>query len=420
MTTKSSTLVFSVMLVTLLFLSACGETSQPTSSVTQTAPASTSTATPDPTSTLEPTLTTVPTPAPDVIAPCKLPAYAFTNVGFGLPNPSHKLPTIGTVKTIVLFADFSDVPAPQKPEEIFSVISPNAEKFFNDISYRRMTWELEPHFVWLRLSQPSQYYADAIRSYEGHLEFIQEAVTLADADIDFSTADSVVVMVPPQATKIGYGPAFGANPGEGYKADGKVFANGVTSGADLNNWGFLWLNHESGHTMGLPDLYAYVFHNASYDDQHRFVGGFGLMGFISGDAPEYFAFERWQLGWLDDNQINCQIEGEQATTLTAIETQGGTKAVIVPISESKAVVVESRRPLGYDAKLSKSGALVYIVDTSIGSGEGTLVVQPVLDNDPYRYKSPLAAGESVTVDGVTVTVLEATDQGDIVQVTVAK
>ena len=84
------------------------------------------------------------------------------------------------------------------------------------------------------------------------------------------------------------------------------------------------------------------------------------------------------------------------------------------------MVVESRRSVGYDAGLPKTGALVYTVDTSIYSGEGTLVVYPILENDPYRYNSPLAVGESVTVDGVTVTVLEATDQGDTVQVTVTK
>jgi hypothetical protein len=64
--------------------------------------------------------------------------------------------------------------------------------------------------------------------------------------------------------------------------------------------------------------------------------------------------------------------------------------------------------------------VVDTVDTSIASGDGTLVVQPVLENDPYRYKSPLAVGEKITVDGVTVTVLAANEQGDTVQVTIAK
>lgn len=382
-------------------------------------PAPEAASTPIQPATSEPTIpVAAPTSTPDTISACKIQAYAFTNVGFGLPTPSYKLPSIGDVRTIVLFADFPDVPASQTPEEAFSLISPNAEKFYNDTSYGRMTWTLEPHFVWLRLSQPSAHYGEAIRSYEGHLEFIQEAVSLADANVDFSTADSVVVMVPPEATAVGYGPAFGAPEGQGYTADGKTFSNGVTSGADVPAWGFLWLNHESGHTMGLPDLYAYQYDTANYDDQHRFVGGFGLMGYIDGTAPEFFAFERWQLGWLDDSQIVCQPEGEQTTTITPIEIAGGVKAVMVPVSDSKVVVIESRRPIGYDGSLVKSGALVYTVDTSINSGEGTLVVYPILENDPYREQSPLATGESITVENVTITVTNSSADGDMVQVTI--
>ncbi|HCB02479.1 MAG TPA: hypothetical protein DEP19_08865, partial [Anaerolineae bacterium] len=400
--------------ILILFLTlACnlgGQTQTPPSSVEPVLP----------TDTLLPTFTETPE-LPIIsnnIAECKKSPVAFTNVGLGIPNPSHKLPTIGDVKTIVLFADFNDAPALQTPEQVFSLISPNAEKFFNDISYGRMNYVLEPYFTWLRLSQPSTYYGEGIRTYDGHLQFLQEAVTLADANVDFSTANSVLVLVPTDAYAVPYGPAFGANAGFGYSADGKIFENGVTSGADLTGWGFLWLNHETGHIMGLPDLYAYQYDSANYDDQHRFVGGFGLMGFIDGNAPEFFAYERWQMGWLDDEQIFCQTEGEQTVTLTAIETIGGVKAVMIPVSETKVVVVESRRRLGYDANLIKEGALVYTVDTSIYSGEGALVVYPILENDPYRDQSPLAIGESFTIDGVTITVLEATNESDTVQVTI--
>jgi M6 family metalloprotease-like protein len=364
-----------------------------------------------------------PTSTPDTISACKLPPLAFTNVGLGLPNPAHGLPSVGDVRTVVLFADFSDVPGSQTaqpgsqtPQEIFAIISPEAEKFFHDISYGKMNWTLEPHFSWLRLSQPSAFYADAIRTAEGHEAFIQEAVTLADADVDFSTADSVIVMVPPSATAITHGPAFLANAGGGFAADGVTFSSGVTSGADLPTWGFRWLNHESGHTMGLPDLYAFQSDTANYVDQHRFVGDFGLMGFINGKAPEYFAFERWQLGWLDDTQIVCLPSGGETVTLTAIELVGGRKAVIVPLSRNRAIVVECRRRLGYDANLVKVGALVYVVDTSVRSGEGPLVIQPVLANDPYRDRSPLGTGELITVEGVQIYSLGDREDQDIVRI----
>jgi M6 family metalloprotease-like protein len=316
--------------------------------------------------------------------------------------------SVGDVRTVVLFADFTDAagtetPAPglQTPEEVFAVISPNAENFFRDISYGKMNWTLVPHFTWLRMSHSSTDYATATGTFDGHRNFIQEAVNLAVVqNVDFSTADSVVVMVPFRATAIRSGPAFTAPAGRGFTAGGRTIDNGVTSGADLpETWvargvGFRWLNHESGHTMGLPDLYA---NPPGAEPIHRFVGGFGLMGRIDGNVPEFFAFERWQLGWLDDTQIFCLPSGRANVFLTAIEEPRGKKAAIVPLSKTRAVVVESRRPFGHDVNIVEPGALVYIVDTNVASGAGPLVIRPVLENDPNRDRSPLAQ-QAITVE----------------------
>jgi M6 family metalloprotease-like protein len=405
---------FLISLIILFLITACGGATQPPAPTLTSAPPTLTIepVTPTPTFTLTPAFTATPTlpPVPNTQAECKKSPIAFSNVGFGFPTSPYMLPTTGNVKTIALFADFEDVPASQTPEEVFSIISPNAEKFYNDISYGKMNYVLEPYFTWVRLANPSSFYSQAIRSSEGHRDFIQEAVTLADANVDFSTADSVVVIIPPEATNVGYGPAFQGLDYLSYTADGKNFSVGVTSGADLTYWGYLWLNHEKGHNMGLPDLYLYGSSNAL-----RLVGDFSLMGNIGGFAPEYFAYERWQLGWIDDAQIFCQVDGEQTITLTAIETIGGTKAVMIPLGSSRVVVVESRKKLGYDTNLPKEGALVYLVDTAIASGEGTLVVK---SNSTDLAQAPLAVGESITVSGVTITVIESNSETDTVQVIV--
>ncbi len=414
------TKIVSMAVLVVFLLSACGNGAQPPAPESTSALPTATLAAVAPTLAFTPTAITAAMPAlpsvPNNHFQCKKSPVAFTNVGFGFPPSSYVLPSTGNVKTIVLFADFEDVSASQTPEEVFSILSPKAEKFYNDISYGRMNYVLEPHFAWLRLSNPSSFYAQAIQSGEGHRDFIQEAVTLADADVDFSTADSVAVIIPPEATNVGYGPAFQGLDSSSYTADGKNFTVGVTSGADLTYWGSLWLNHEVGHNMGLPDLYTY-----GSGDIFRFVGGYGLMGDIAGYAPEYFAYERWQLGWIDDEQIYCQVdELEQTNTLTAIEIPGGLKAVVYPVSETKVIVVESRRRLGYDANLPKEGVLVYIVDTAIASGAGTLsIVLPV----PGDFsQATLGPNESVYVSGtgIVVTVIESTSTTDTVVVAVDK
>ena len=172
--------------------------------------------------------------------------------------------------------------------------------------------------------------------------------------------------------------------------------------------------------MGLVDLYSFIKESSTNRyDGFRFTGEFSYMGFSSyeSNSPSLLAFERWNLGWIDDSQIEC-MNGSQLTKLISpVQVSGGTKAVIIPISRTKAVVIESRRPLGIDKSISKSGALVYVVDSSIKSGLGPVRVFPSdVVNDPRYLKAPREVGESVTVEGVTIKVTNSDFSGDTVEI----
>jgi M6 family metalloprotease-like protein len=303
---------------------------------------------------------------------------------------------------VVLFTDFPDVAANRTPEDVFSILSPGAEDFFADQSYGRMQLSLRPHFEWLRLSGPASEYSDAIRTFEGHRAFIQEAVDLADDAVDFTGADEVVVIATPNASAVGYGPTWmgGSFPNGQLTPDGTSITNGITSGADLLFWEDLWLPHEMGHSLGLPDLY-------SYSAPDGFTRPFSIMDLINSEAPGFMAYSRWILGWLDDDQIGC-VDSDLEVALAPIETDGGLKAAMVPIDRETALLVESRRAIGYDAELSREGAVVYVVDTGIWSGEGPIVVL----NDAQA----LLPGDSLSYEHVTVTVLGASANGDTIRI----
>lgn len=370
-------------------------------------------AAPSPSPTLPPP-TASPTPVPSPTAPpvqvCQRPSFA--NLGFGFPRSEHRLPSTGRVNVIVLFADFEDAPATRSPQEVFSILSPGAEQFFAAQSYGRFDLQLQPHFVWLRLSQPSAHYGNSLTTYYEHLAFLQEAIDLADAELDFSQVQAVVLLANPDAYEIAYGPTYTGFLDSGLSADGVIIPNGMTSGRDLLHWGHLWLNHEMGHSLGLPDLYAYDLQEFIF----AYTGGYSVMGNIFGHAPELTAFERWQLGWLDDEQILCLPSGvETEVSLTAIEQPGGLKALVTPLDDSRLLVVESRRALGYDQALEQPGALVYIVDANISSGYGPMQVLPKAADDPDLLNSTLAQGESVEVEGIRLQVIEHGAQFDRVQ-----
>lgn len=387
-------------------------------------PPAVATAPPLAVSTMPPAATASPveaTPAPlivstfDTLESCRIPRAAFNGVGFGVPRFEGLIPSAGTVTIGVVFVDFDDVPASRPVHEVWEVLDGPATDFYRDNSYGRLEFVLRPELQWFRLSRPSAYYGASLSDGEQLRQFIQEAVDLADPVVDFAPVDLVLVVANPEAEAVPFGPVFNSiDPDYGYQADGKLFPTGITSGHDLNFWGGIWLAHELGHTMTLPDLYAF-----QGEPGLRFTGSFGIMGDIAAPSPGMFAFERWMLGWLDDPQISCHGTGTASFALSPIEVAGGPKAVMIPVSPTRVVVVESRRRIGYDVGLVKEGALVYVVDSSIWTGDGPLVVAPGTDTGPFKDQAPLGVGETFTTDGVTVTVTAAGTEGDTIRVEVA-
>ena len=369
-----------------------------------------------------PTPTPTPTPIIDALAECKLPVAdgrGDVSIG-GWPRISERSQVLGDVTATVIMVDFADAPASMTPSEALARISP-AQDVFKEMSYGKLSYNLKPQLKWYRMSKNSSEYVTGGWSFNSHKAYITEAAKLSDADVDFSTTESLIILANPDAKGMGYsGPAFSAIQGNGITLDGKYISNGATSAYDLNNWKSIWLNHEISHTMGLVDLYAYSTSNtANRYDGLRYTGEFSYMGLSSYDSnsPSLLAFERWNLGWIEDSQIECMKSSQLTKLISPVEITGGTKAIVIPISRTKAVVVESRRAIGIDKALKKSGALVYVVDSSIQSGLGPVKVFPSdLINDPRFFNAPRALGESVVVEGVTIKVVKSDTMGDTVEI----
>lgn len=230
--------------------------------------------------------------------------------------------------------DFPDAPAKMTPQEAFSKIE-GAGEDFKEVSYGKLTYSFKPQLKWYRMSKDAKSYAPLNKSFNSHRDYILEAVTLADPDVDFSTTDNIVIVANPDSTGIGYsGPAFAAIGANGITVDGNTIMNGATSSYDLNSLKSIWLNHEITHAMGLVDLYAFTVGSSSNRyDGFRYTGEFSYMGLSSYDSnsPSLLAFERWNLGWIDDSQIICSKAVAQSHTITAVEMTGGLKAVRLSI-----------------------------------------------------------------------------------------
>ena len=357
------------------------------------------------------TIKTVKTPDPINIVNCQLPEMLTRgDVGIGFPRIANRMKSVGTLTINVIFVDFSDAASTKTPQEVYSILTPTAETYFNTVSYGKLNIQFKPNLKWYRMAKPSSDYGWDNLTFNLHKQYIQEAINLADADIDFSGSDAFIIIANPDATKIKNGPAFTASKGAGIKVDGKEFLSSATSGNDLKVWGGLWFNHEFGHDMSLVDLYAYQ------GNAHRFVGEYSIMGLISGAGQDLFGWEKWILGWLSDDQVVCVNSGVNSALLTPIETAGGTKLFTMPISKTAAIVVESRRAIGYDKNLPKTGPLVYIVDTNIPSGTGTIKVLPIDETDIKKLQSPMVVGQVMNYLNYSIKFVSTDSNGDVVEI----
>ena len=318
--------------------------------------------------------------------------------------------TTGTFLTPVVMLDSSDNPADESTQAYWEKHMPFITEIFSQQSYGKLNYVFQPSANWYRMSKPSSYYRENVMEPR---EFAREALAMADRDIDFSQADHIhflrfdgEVFDSGRASFVG-GLAFTLN---NNVLDGKTLNNAGLSNADRAT-----LIHETTHQLGLVDLYSYDSMASNYT---------GIWSYMADStsrvgepaSPGLFAWERWYLNWIDDNQITCMSGDSLTETVTALDDTGGIKAVVVPIGPTKAVVVESRRAFGIDSAMNKEGALVYVVDTSIAGGAGPIRIVPKYNWDDLMVSAPRALGESVTVEGVKVTVTESFYDADTVTI----
>jgi M6 family metalloprotease-like protein len=369
-------------------------------------------------------------PGPASAAPpadCRLPAPAgIGNEHEGPTDYGRWLRPSGTVRAVVLFVDFPDAqPTAGERTERVNLLS-SAPTWVATSSYGRVSTPLTFDGAWRRMPQPQTAYSQYGQSFDAHRAYLRDAVSAADAAVNFSQYQIVYVVPPRSAGALPNSPAFIASPGWGVNADGVELRHGVTFGQDIDFWGAKVVAHETGHLFGLPDLYSY----AGGPNIHAAVGGWDLMGLISGPAPDHLAWHKWKMAWLDDAQIVCRtIVGQTTTTLTPLGSSGGTKAVVVRTGSQRAVVVENRQvsPLDVASSCFRPGVLVYVVDASVGGGSNPVTVadrapgSTVAGCDPAHAQLDNATlttvGHEVVVSGVRVRLTATSGSNRTVRVT---
>lgn len=381
------------------------------------------------------------------------------------PWPDGVLPASGTLRVAVLFVDFSDTVADHSTREEADVGLPYVEQYLEASSYGKLDIEFVPVHRWLRVDHTA---AENVERFGHHLleadgELTNRAVEQASDDLDISTVDAVMVVFPSSHFETGtlYPPRD-----VGGKRMPVMWLNTfpVERPRVPRFWGADGAN-QIGHLVGLPSLFRYP---GERDIQPAtgevwVYADWGLMNLDSyflapkehagllevwhvADGTtitnhnyrlrpeEMLAWNRWHLDWLEEQQVSC-VTGHDATVeLSPIADPGdGVAMVVIPQNSYSAIVLESRRELGYDAdrqrrlqdgtratlpNLFEEGVLVYTVNTSLGSGQSPIRFAGDSGSGWLAQDPILTIGESVVVAGYEITV--TADDGDTHTVQIRK
>jgi hypothetical protein len=181
-----------------------------------------------------------------------------------------------------------------------------------------------------------------------------------------------------------------------------------------------WWIHEMFHSgIGFDDHYG--------DSQNNINTEYG-MGWLTMMTPfggDLTTWEKWRLGFMKDSQVQCVTAGGSSTHWIVPSTvqTSESKAIVIKISNTKVVVVETLRPAGLYYKLptQSQGALVYEVDLlETRHGLGYKLSLPLgrnVNSDPFFMASyPLKRGDVTITNGYKISIVEAGTFGDVVKV----
>lgn len=365
------------------------------------------------------------------VLPCKISEtndYSRgSSLGFPLPETRPRLKQ--DFRIAVLPVQFTDHKTKNDPNKDIADVVTELSNFYERMSAVPISfdWDIPTSYKQLGVTIDS-FKLDVQLGGGGDFwkpygKYVQRVIDVYDAQFDYSEYDVVIIEEPrtvrdkehqvfvPQTLDAGSGPKFTS-------ADGilpSVIITGNDESRDISNW-----IHEFGHELGLSDR------NWSTDSTPAFDIMFGWYG-----NPELSAWNRWLLGILEDQQVDCKTDQATSTHLVRPIAWPGVykKAIVIPVSKHSALVVESRRRLGYDSLLGKEseGAYVYRIDASVPIYQQTKVApvdvvkpsrsQPMMS---WSLDAALDPGESVTSDGWSIKVLEAGVYGDLVEVSRVK
>lgn len=335
----------------------------------------------------------------------------------GFPIVDRRVNLVKGLKAQIIGVDF-----PDKQSGALDVKQANesyifeTEKFWRDQSTVPLKFEWNWKLDWIRMPNPIKSYDLGGSFFEGkfrddpYWSFVRSVIATADTTVDFTGVNFIFIVFPSGIKVEEIGTFLVHTQGTYSTSEGTVYNLILAGGTYVSNESYI---HEFGHGLGLTDIRD----TTNLADQRSDGMYFDTMN--NHLAPELLVWHRFLLGFLNDKQIHCVTSNESSThwIVPVASKSEMLKGVVIPLSETEGIIVESRRAIGWDKILKENikiyeknakdliGAVVYTLDTSVPYSKTPVKVAKVLSNQ-----------DSITVRGYTIKVIESGDFGDVVKI----
>jgi len=337
--------------------------------------------------------------------------------------PKVNTPSAPTAKWALIPLDFPDLPGEANFRTRIDEQMKLTSDWFDTVSEGKFKVEWVVQDNWVRLPSPTSQYtidrSDNLDRVPNGIKLWNDAMRESDKVFNFTGVQTVNFILPK-------GHSFINETSQGFPWDQAV-KDLVTNEGSVSSYSipgklfdqpgrqyWSYFAHEFGHAMGIP-------HIGSSRDPNPFLG-LDLMSNQEGESRELSGWLRFVAGWLNNEKVFCQelsnLNSSEVTLVPLSDSGSGIKMIVIPVSQTKAVVVESRRETKFSCVMpsKRNGVLVYTYDATLSHGQDFLkpigpagrVIEYSSNCLVVGYPNPiLYKGQKVTVEGVTVEVIDS-------------